>query len=130
MTPVVLILTHPADVHADAVQAHLDASGVEVRRIDMAGLGFKPYQLAVAGRCGLSVPETLISTVRPVASAMADRLHGGVVVKPMSRFVAGLVNEDDRSGWERAMHLTQQRITTRRHVRLTVVDGSMFAALI
>ena len=203
MTPVVLILTHPADVHADAVQAHLDASGVEVRRIDTAGLGslqapvtayinggavtgdvagvslarvvgvwhrrpsqfptsdeqdaaelragvggvlaalpylnhpadmavagFKPYQLAVAGRCGLSVPETLISTVRPVASAMADRLHGGVVVKPMSRFVAGLVNEDDRSGWERAMHLTQQRITTRRHVRLTVVDGSMFAALI
>jgi glutathione synthase/RimK-type ligase-like ATP-grasp enzyme len=97
---------------------------------DMAVAGFKPYQLAVAGRCGLSVPETLISTVRPVASAMADRLHGAVVVKPMSRFVGGLVDEDSRSGWERAMHLTQQRIPTRRHVRLTVVDGNTFAALI
>jgi hypothetical protein len=203
MTPVVLILTHPADVHADAVRAHLDACGVEVRRIDTAALGalaapvtaytnggvvtgdvagvrlsrvvgvwhrrpsrfptsderdaaelragvggilatlpylnhpadmavagFKPYQLAVAGRCGLPVPETLISTVRPVACATADRLHGGVVVKPMSRLVAGVVDEDCRSGWERAMHLTQQRISTRRHVRLTVVDGSTFAALI
>ncbi|HYS40818.1 MAG TPA: hypothetical protein VEO01_34840 [Pseudonocardiaceae bacterium] len=39
MTPVVLILTHPADAHADAVQAHLDACGVEVRRIDTAALG-------------------------------------------------------------------------------------------
>jgi hypothetical protein len=202
-SPVVLILTHPADVHAEAVQAHLDGSGVEVCRIDTAGsgspaapvsahfaggvlagevagvslarvvgvwhrrpsefattdeadaaelragvggilatlpylnhpadmalAGFKPYQLALAGRCGLCVPETMVSTVRPVASAMADRLHGAVVVKPMARFAAGLVDEDDRAGWERAMHLTQQRISTRRHVRLTVVDGSMFAALI
>ena len=38
-TPVVLILTRPADVHADAVQAHLDAAGVGVRRVDTAGLG-------------------------------------------------------------------------------------------
>src|SRR2546429_306983 len=38
-SPVVLILAHPADVHADAVQAHLDAAGVRVRRIDTAGLG-------------------------------------------------------------------------------------------
>ncbi len=202
-SPVVLILTHPADVHADAVQGHLDACGVGVRRVDTAGLaslaapvtayirdgmvtgdvagvslarlvgvwhrrpsefpapderdaaelragvggilatlpylnhpadiavaGFKPYQLAAAARCGLPVPETMISTVRPVASAMADRLHGAVVVKPMSRFASGLVDEDNRAGWERAMHLTQQRISTRRHVRLTVVDGTMFAAMI
>ncbi len=202
-SPVVLILTHPADVHADAVQAHLHACGVQVRRVDIAALrslgapvtayinggavtgdvagvglarvvgvwhrrpsqfptgdetdaaelragvggilatlpylnhpadmavaGFKPYQLLMAARCGLAVPETLISTVRPVASAMADRLGGAVVVKPLSRAVAGLVDEDDRSGWNRAMHLTQQRIPTTRHIRLTVVDGSMFAALV
>jgi len=97
---------------------------------DMAIAEFKPYQLVTASRCGLFVPETMISTVRPVAAAMAARLHGGVVVKPMSRFAAGLVDEHDRSGWDRAVHLTQQRITTRRHVRLTVVDGTMFAALI
>jgi glutathione synthase/RimK-type ligase-like ATP-grasp enzyme len=199
----VLILTHPADLHANAVQAHLDADGIEVRRIDTAELGslaapvtaylrdgtrrgdvagvslarvvgvwhrrpseftatdeanaaelragiggvlaalpylnepvamalagFKPYQLTLALRCGLAVPETMISTVRPVASAMAERLHGEVVVKPIARFVPGLVSEDDRAGWDRAIHLTQQRISTRRYVRLNVVDGSMFAALI
>jgi hypothetical protein len=203
MTPVVLIFTHPADVHADAVQAHLDAAGVEVRRIDTAALGslaapvtaylnggavtgdiagvslarvaavwhrrpsqfpasderdaaelragvggilaslpylnhpadmalagLKPYQLVLAGRCGLPVPETVITTVRPVASAMADRLHGAVVVKPISRLVAGLVDEENRSGWARAIHLTQQRILATGHVRLTVVDGTMFAVLI
>jgi glutathione synthase/RimK-type ligase-like ATP-grasp enzyme len=203
MSPVVLILTHPADLHADAVQAHLDAAGVEVRRADTATLGtreapvtahlhdgtltgnlagvslarvvgvwhrrpsefattddadvaelragvggilaslpylnhpadmaaaaFKPYQLALAGRCGLPVPETMVTTVRPVATAMADRLRGAVVVKPMSRFAAALVSEDDRSCWGRAMHLTQQRIAAARHVRLTVVDGTMFAVSI
>ncbi|WP_203924647.1 hypothetical protein [Rugosimonospora africana] len=203
MSPVVLILTHPADVHADAVQAHLDTAGVEVRRIDTAALGalatpvtahfrdgaltgdvagaslarvvgvwhrrpsefavadeadraelqagvggilaglpylnhpadmavagLKPYQLTAAGRSGLLVPETMISTVRPVASAMSIRLGGAVVVKPISRLIAGLVDENDRSGWERAIHLTQQRIATTRHVRLTVLDGTMFAALI
>jgi glutathione synthase/RimK-type ligase-like ATP-grasp enzyme len=202
-SPVVLILTHPDDVHADAVQAHLGAARVEVRRIDTAQLGglsapvtahlrhgavtgnvagvslsrvvgvwhrrpseftttdaadaaelragvggvlaplpylnrpanmavagFKPYQLVVAAFCGLSVPETMVSTVARVASTMADRLGGGVVVKPMSRQVAGLIDEHDRAGWERAMHLTQQRIPTTRHVRLTVVDGTMFAAMI
>jgi len=97
---------------------------------DMAVAGFKPYQLVTASRCGLAVLETITSTVRPVAAAMAARLQGGVVVKPMSRFAGGLVDEHDRSGWDRAVHLTQQLIATRRHVRLTVVDGSMFAALI
>jgi len=97
---------------------------------DMAVAGFKPYQLALAGRCALPVPETLISTVRPVAAVMADRLRGQVVVKPMSRFAGGLVDADNRAGWDRAMHLTQQRIATTRHVRLTVVDGTMFAARI
>jgi hypothetical protein len=38
-SPVVLILTHPADVHADAVQEHLDAAGVPVHRLDTAGVG-------------------------------------------------------------------------------------------
>jgi len=201
--PLVLILTHPNDVHADAVAPHLDAAGVEVRRIDTAQMGglaasvslhlrggrvggdvagvaldrvvgvwhrrpseftitdpveaaevragaggvlatlpylnhpadmavaaFKPCQLVLAARCGLPVPETMISTVREVGEAMAQRLGGAVVVKPMSRSVAGLVDEQDRAGWDRAMHLTQERIQTRRHVRLTVVDGIMYAAQI
>ena len=42
----------------------------------MAVAGFKPYPLAVAGRCGLPVPETVVSTMRPVGRALADRLGG------------------------------------------------------
>jgi hypothetical protein len=48
----------------------------------------------------------------------------------MSRYEGRLIDEDDRSGWERSVHLTQERITTRRQVRLTVVNGGMFAVLI
>jgi glutathione synthase/RimK-type ligase-like ATP-grasp enzyme len=51
----------------------------------MAAAGFKPYQLALAGRCGLAVPETMITSVRAVAAAFAQRTGGEVVVKPMSR---------------------------------------------
>lgn len=36
MTRSVLILSHPEDVHADAVQVHLDAAGVQVHRLDTA----------------------------------------------------------------------------------------------
>lgn len=197
---VVLILSHPADLHAAAVQVHLDAAGVEVHLLDTAGLGtsipvsahvdggvltgkvgqcdlarvagvwhrrpsrfsignpedaaelragvggilaalphlnhpadmavasFKPYQLALAGRCGLSVPETVVTTEVRSAAALADRLGNAVVVKPMSKEASALVAEGDRSGWERAMHLTQARVTTTRHIRLTVVDGVMLAA--
>ncbi len=97
---------------------------------DMAVAAFKPHQLALAGRCGLLVPETVITNVRPVATVFAQRRGGEVVVKPMSRKAPALVTADDRAGWDRAVHLTQQRITTTRHVRLTVVDGSMYAARI
>jgi hypothetical protein len=203
--PVVLILTHPRDRHADAVQPHLAAAGVQVCRMDtaalatpaypvaahlrhgrltghlgdcdltrvvgvwhrrpcdipttvtpqdaaelraglggvlaalpylnrpadMAAAGYKPYQLALATRCGLRVPETLITTDRAAAAALAARHQAAVVVKPMSHQVRDrLVTEADRTGWDRIIHLTQQRITTTRHVRLTAVDSNLFAALI
>lgn len=37
--PLVLILTHAEDVHADAVQSCLRAAGVEIARMDTSGLG-------------------------------------------------------------------------------------------
>jgi glutathione synthase/RimK-type ligase-like ATP-grasp enzyme len=97
---------------------------------DMAAAAFKPYQLALASRCGLLLPETMITSVRPVAEVFAQRRGGQVVVKPMARKAPFLVTADDRSGWQRAIHLTQQRIDTTRHVRLTVVDGGVYAARI
>jgi hypothetical protein len=203
MNPAVLILTHPQDVHADAVDVYLKTAHVDVYRLDTsilgspdapvtalikdgavtgtvggcalerivgvwhrrpsdivadraedraelrAGIGgvlaalpylnrpvdmvnasLKPYQLAVAGRCGLSVPASLVSSDRSAAQEFELGLDGGVVVKAMSREVGGLVAEEDRSGWSRAMHLTQSRIEAAYHVRLTVVDGQMFAARI
>jgi hypothetical protein len=96
----------------------------------MASAALKPYQLAVAGHCGLHVPPSLVSTNWITAQAWANGLSGGAVVKPMSREVAGLVDAEDRAGWTRAVHLTQARIEATHHIRLTVVDGRMFAARI
>jgi hypothetical protein len=94
---------------------------------DMALAGFKPYQLVLAARCGLPVPETVITTDRATAAGLAHRLHGAVVVKPMSTSVVQLVTEHDRGGWRRPVHLTQQRVDTGRFIRLTVVDQIMLA---
>jgi hypothetical protein len=44
----VLILTHPDDVHAHAVQAHLDGAGVDVFRVDTADLGGPAAPVIVA----------------------------------------------------------------------------------
>jgi hypothetical protein len=56
-SPVVLILTHPADVHADAVQVHLQATDVEVRRVDTAGLGGLAAPVTVHVRGGKVVGD-------------------------------------------------------------------------
>jgi hypothetical protein len=96
---------------------------------DMALAGLKAYQLVTAVRCRLAVPDTMISTGRATAESFAA-VRERVVVKAMSRDVAGLVSEDDRSGWGRAAHLTQQLITAAWHARLTVVDDAVFAARI
>jgi hypothetical protein len=200
---VILILTCPVDLHADAVQVHLDRMGVEYTRLNTADLGkpgylveahllvpgggyvgrlgdialeditcvwhrrpteflgdpddvaelragvggvlatlqhlndpaamaaaHKPRQLVLAARCGLNVPVTLITTDPASAEVFAaDRDHGAVV-KPMSRRVAGLINGADRSGWARAIHLTQARIDKSHDVRLTTADDEWHATAI
>ena len=78
----------------------------------MALAGFKPYQLVLATRCGLPVPETAVSTVRAVGEAMAQRLDGAVVVKPLSRSLAGLVGADDRAGWDGTVALGHRSWST------------------
>lgn len=199
----VLILTHPEDVHADAVEEHLRDADIKVCRTDtlgedggtplavhfggpdgiagsfagcdltdvccvwhrrpseptpgdqaatgelraaiggvlaalphlnhpaaMATASLKPYQLALATRYGLRVPESVVSTEIAVARALADRLQHRVVVKPLGRGVARFVTTDDRSGWSGPVHLTQQRIDKAYDVRVTMVDGTPFGVRI
>lgn len=194
-----LILTHPEDAHADAVEEHLRSAEVDVHRTDTTGLGggvplvahlggaaglsgrlggcdlsrvhcvwhrrpgapgaddevaaaelragiggvlaglpylnhpadmaaaaLKPYQLITAARCGLQVPETLVATAPGAADMLQQRHRGQVVVKPLSRGAGGSVTPDDREGWSRPIHLTQQRIDKAFDIRLTMVDGRPF----
>lgn len=199
----VLILTHPEDAHADAVEQHLKDHEVEVYRTDTTGLGrslplvahlggaaplsgrlgscdlaqvrcvwhrrpgepaaedeaiaaelragiggllaalpylnhpadmaaaaLKPHQLVTAARCGLRVPETLVATRAGAAEVHQQRHHGQVVVKPLSRGLAGRVTPGDRAGWSRPIHLTQQRIDKAYDIRMTIVDGRPFTVRI
>ncbi len=194
MTPVVLILTHRADVHADAVAVHLGARPARVHRHDtpdltthglalhirpdrrtatlggldlstvtcvwhrrpsdftgpdadelravvggllaplphlnhpaaMATAGLKTLQLVLAQRVGLHVPCTTVATDPTVARDLGAR----VVVKALTHRIGGLVDEDDRTGWCRAVSLTQSRVRPAFHVRVTYVDGDLFATRI
>jgi hypothetical protein len=199
--PLVLVVTHPADVHAEAVAVQLAARGVRMYQLDTAVIGtevpitarfgrtgvtgylgevaleqvtcvwhrrpsdftvtdaaavaelragiggllaclphlnhpvamaaaHKPLQLARAAQAGLSVPESLVSSQPRAAAGMAEQAAGHVLVKPMSRRLAGLVVDGDRSGWSRPVHLTQRRVAKEYDVRVTVVDGALFAVRI
>jgi hypothetical protein len=242
---VVLIFTRPADVHAAAVQAYLDATGVEVRRIDISVLGtdeapvtaylnggavtgnlaginlaqvvgvwhrhpsrltqpdpinpddpadmqvgtggvlaglpylnhpvdtavatLRAYPLVLAGRCGLPVPETVLTADGP---ADAPSPHGRpahhrpdhhgpdhqgpdhqgpdqrgpdqrgaghqrsdhpmqgrrTTISPMSRLTGRLIVAENQAGCQHGVDLAQQPINATGYIRLTVVDGLMFAA--
>ncbi len=194
MSPVVLILTHPADVHADVVAVRLGARSVRVHRHDtpdlaslglalhirpdgrtahvgqidlsevtcvwhrrpsdfagpdadelraavggllaplpylnhpaaMATASLKTLQLVLAQGVGLHVPCTTVATDPTLAGDLGVR----VVVKPLTHGVGGLVDEDDRAGWSRAVSLTQARIRPAYHVRVTYVDGDLFGTRI
>lgn len=201
MTPAVLILSHPEDVHVRAVLPHLEAAGAEtfwtdidamggdtcpvvmsirqdvvtgqigpldIDRIvgvwhrrpsefsfenfedqaemtagvsgvlaglphlncpaDMATASLKPYHLSLAAKLGFAVPNTVISTVLPEAVRMASEHE--VLIKPMSRQVAGIVETGHYEGWDRVIHLTQERVKAASSIRVTVVDGFTFAAKI
>jgi hypothetical protein len=201
MTPAVLILSHPEDVHVRAVLPHLEATGAEtfwtdidamggdecpillsirqdvvtgqigpldIDRIvgvwhrrpsefalenfedqaemtagvngvlaslphlncpaDMATAAMKPYHLSLAARLGFAVPNTVISTALSDAVRMASEHE--VLIKPMSRQVAGIVETGHYEGWDRVIHMTQERIKAASSIRVTVVDGFTFAAKI
>jgi glutathione synthase/RimK-type ligase-like ATP-grasp enzyme len=107
----------------------------------MADARVKPYQLAVAQRCGLRIPATLITNEPEVVSDFARSVGGRIITKSL----ATMVTVDDRRGsgvlytaevaeelWSHpsiaaTAHLFQEFVPG-VDVRLTVVAGEFFAA--
>lgn len=109
----------------------------------LADAEYKPAQLTLAARCGLTVPPTLITNdPNAVIEFAAD--HGPLVVKPLAE---PIVHEGggytavytrkvteaelaDLTGIEATAHLFQQFVPKRHEVRLTVVDQHLFPVAI
>jgi ATP-grasp ribosomal peptide maturase len=103
---------------------------------------YRAIQLMAARRAGLLVPPTVITSCPAQARAFAAE-QGEVIYKPMTHVSPGrgqvlyavpvTVRDLDGDGGEAisgTMHLLQRRIRADYAVRLTAVDGRMFAAAI
>jgi ATP-grasp ribosomal peptide maturase len=103
---------------------------------------YRPVQLDAAHRAGLTVPATLITSDPAEARAFAAE-HEELIYKPMTHASPGRgrvlyavpITQDDLSGdageaIAGTMHLLQRRIRAAYAVRLTAVDGRIFAAAI
>lgn len=102
---------------------------------------YKPLQLATAARCGLAVPQTLITNDPGEARELTRRV-GRAVYKPLSsRAVTEdgiervvLTTEVDPASLDDSVgttaHLFQARVDKAYDVRLTVVDDAFFAVAV
>ncbi|WP_328333005.1 hypothetical protein OHA70_15445 [Kribbella sp. NBC_00382] len=107
----------------------------------MADARVKPHQLAVAARCGLQVPATLITNEPEMVSDFARSAGGRIITKSLATMVtvddvrgSGVlytaeVAEDlwGDPGIAATAHLFQELIEG-VDIRLTVVAGEFFAA--
>lgn len=107
---------------------------------DIARVEYKPFQLHVAGRCGLAVPATVVTNVLSAARQLG-RDHGPVVRKWLAgppdgesatteAVAEARLSNDVWPEFARTAHLVQQRIVKTHDVRLTVVDDHMFVVAI
>lgn len=98
--------------------------------------GMKPYQLRVAQRLGLRVPDTLMTNDADAARAFVDKHAGRVVHKvvktPRDRFVGTRKWHPDDDAELKWLHLTptffQELIVARYELRITIVGRRIFAA--
>jgi glutathione synthase/RimK-type ligase-like ATP-grasp enzyme len=104
---------------------------------------YKPYQLQVAKRAGLTVPQTLISS-DPAQIRNAFERFGSLVVKPArsghfrqggeefsvytSEVTASTLDSIDDARW--APSIYQERVPKQCDVRVTYVGGQFFTAAI
>ncbi|GLW16340.1 MULTISPECIES: ATP-grasp ribosomal peptide maturase [Streptomyces] len=102
---------------------------------------YKPLQLRVAAGVGLNVPRTLITNDPDAAKDFADSLGGPLVYKPFfhvrgtvrgqtAAVYASIVDPEDLPHADIATtaHMFQEWVPKAYEVRLTVVDGQIFAA--
>ncbi|MCX4722967.1 ATP-grasp ribosomal peptide maturase [Streptomyces sp. NPDC090052] len=105
---------------------------------------YKPVQLQEAVQAGLTIPRTVITNNPPAVRAFADEV-GEVIYKPLSSpvldegvatgrllYTAVVAPEHlaEAEGIAATAHMFQERVKHTGAVRLTVVDGQMFAAAI
>lgn len=102
---------------------------------------YKPLQLRVAADAGLSVSRTLITNDPDATKDFADSLSGPLVYKPFfpvrgtvhgqtAAVYASIVDPDDLPHTDIAntAHMFQEWVPKAYEVRLTAVDGRIFAA--
>jgi glutathione synthase/RimK-type ligase-like ATP-grasp enzyme len=105
---------------------------------DIRAAEHKPLQLATAAQVGLSVPATLVTNDPAEARAFATE-HGPIIYKSLTMGIldgdkviyAGPVDPatlDDGVGV--TAHLFQRQVDKAHELRVTVVDGNVFAARI
>lgn len=106
----------------------------------IAAAEFKPHQVVVAQRCGLTVPETLITNR---AEDVSSFLGGEIVTKPLARpavdyddfqliYTHRLDDDDlaDLRGVDATGHLFQRWLEKKWDVRVTAVGEQVFATAI
>lgn len=107
----------------------------------MADARVKPYQLAVASRCGLQIPATLVTNDPAAVGDFAARAGGRIITKSLATMVT--IDDDLGSGVLFTAEVAEEHwsdpgIATTAHlfqelvdgidVRLTAVGGRLFAA--
>jgi ATP-grasp ribosomal peptide maturase len=114
--------------------ASLDALWVN-DPVKAAAAEYKPLQLKIAARCGLTVPRTLLSNVHADVAAFAERVGGQVVCKPLSSLVFTKDGDEpmkpyttiidpatvDTVGFAATAHLVQEWVPKAYEARVTVV---------
>jgi len=99
---------------------------------------FKPRQLAVAARCGLTIPRTLVTNDPEEARAFVDEtnailkpIRGGSIVedgKQKAAYAAFVDANDIDNSLRLTAHLLQAWVPKSHEVRLVVVGQQLFAA--
>jgi hypothetical protein len=116
----------------------LERDALVVNNLVSQRAAVKPYQLDVACRIGLPIPETLITSDPDDASAFIERHDGRVIHKTINSAPGPLLEtkqweEKDRH-WLSSLPVSptifQKRIEGPADVRATVVGDAVFAALV